>query len=84
MRVVDGFQTSQLLQILPSDFKVIKVDIDSLKDVTLRRLCRDIEVQHQQDQVQLSDRVGYEERLEQVLNDGLWDTTDLDKTLLVL
>ena len=84
MRVVDGFQTSQLLQILPSDFKVIKVDIDSLKDVTLRRLCRDIEVQHQQDQVQLSDRVGYEERLEQVLTDGLWDTTDLDKTLLVL
>ena len=84
MRVADGFQTSQHLQILPSDFKVIKVSTDSLKDNTLRRLCRDIERQHQLEEVTLSDRVSYEERLTQVLTDGLWETSDLDKSLLVL
>ena len=84
MRVVDGFQTSQLLQKLPADFRVIQVKIETLKDNTLRRLCRDIETQHDLEQVSLSDRVSYEERLVQILTDGLWETADLDKTLLVL
>lgn len=84
MRVADGFQCSQLLQKLPADFRVIKVDIESLKDNTLRRLCRDIESQHQLEQVQLSDRISYEERLIEVLTDALWDTSDLDKSLMVL
>ena len=51
MRVVDGFQTSQLLQKLPADFRVIQVKIETLKDNTLRRLCRDIETQHDLEQV---------------------------------
>ena len=84
MRVVDGFQTSQMLQKLPADFRVIQVKLESLKDNTLRRLCRDIETQHELEQASLSDRVSYEERLVQILTDGLWETTDLDKTLLVL
>ena len=84
MRVVDGFQTSQLLQKLPADFRVIQVKIETLKDNTLRRLCRDIETQHELEQASLSDRVSYEERLVQILTDGLWETADLDKTLLVL
>ena len=69
---------------MPSDFKVIQVSIESLKDNTLRRLCRDIERQGQFEEASLSDRISYQERMIQVLTDDLWDTTDLDKSLLVL
>ena len=84
MKVVNVFQTSQLLQELPADFKVIQVSIESLKDATFRRLCRDVEIQHKLEQIPLSDRISYEERLLQILTDDLWETHDLDKTLVVL
>ena len=84
MKVINVFEASQALQKLPAEFKVIKVELESLKDNTLRRLCRNLEDQHDMSQVSLTDRVSYEDRLVQVLTDGLWDITDINQTMLVL
>ena len=84
MRVSNRFQISQALSKLPNDFKVIKVDIESLKDHTVKRLCRDIEKQLNLQPAQIYDRIGYEEHLKQILTDELFETDDLDRQLVVL
>ena len=86
MRVSNKFQTSQNLIKLPNDFKVVKVDFKSLKDNTVRRLCRDIETQLGLDPVVIkeNDRMDMEEYLVKILNDELWDTRDLKTSIVVL
>ena len=86
MRVSNKFQTSQNLIKLPNDFKVVKVDFKSLKDNTVRRLCRDIETQLGLDPVVIkeNDRIDMEEYLVKILNDELWDTRDLKTSIVVL
>ena len=84
MRVSSPFQISQYLSKLPDDFKVIKVDLESLKDNTLRRLVRDIENQLGLENAVVNDRISHEERLKQILNDDLFETNDLSSTLIVL
>ena len=85
MKVTDSFQAARALQRLPDDFKLVQVSTESLKDNLWRRLCRSIEEQIGLDQAQLDhDPVSYLEYLNRILNDQLWDTTDLSKTLIVL
>ena len=86
MRVSNKFQTSQNLIKLPNDFKVVKVDFKSLKDNTVRRLCRDIEAQLGLEPVVIkdNDRMDMEEYLVKILNDELWDTRDLKTSIIVL
>jgi len=90
MLVTNKFQTSLYRNGLPSDFEVVKVDLESLKDSTLRRLLRDLEKQLELEQAKLldADREKSEEYLIKILNDQLFDTkdikTDRTKTLIVL
>ena len=85
MKVTDSFQAARALQRLPDDFKLVKVNSESLKDNLWRRLCRSVEDQLGLDQAQLDhDPVSYLEYLKKILSDQLWDTTDLSKTIIVL
>ena len=90
MLVTNKFQTSLYRNGLPSDFEVVKVDLESLKDSTLRRLLRDLEKQLELEQAKLleTDRESSEEYLVKILNDQLFDTKDIKsdrtKTLIVL
>ena len=85
MLVTNRFQTSKYLEELPSDFKVIKVELNSLKDNTLRRLCRDLEKQTKKDPVKLDeDRLFLETYLKEILEREYFDTTDISSTLIVL
>ena len=85
MKVTDSFQAARALQRLPDDFKLVKVNSESLKDNLWRRLCRSVEEQLGLDQAQLDhDPVTYLEYLKKILSDQLWDTTDLSETIIVL
>lgn len=85
MQVTNRFQALQYLKKLPSDFTTVKVDVQSLKDNSLRKLCRDLEKQLEVEQTNLNyDRVLYEEYLIKLLDDERFDTKDLEKSLIVL
>ena len=90
MLVTNKFQASLYRNGLPSDFEVVKVDLESLKDSTLRRLLRDLEKQLELEQAKLldTDRESSEEYLVKILSDQLFDTKDIKsdrtKTLIVL
>ena len=61
MQVTNRFQALQYLKKLPNDFTTVKVDVESLKDKSLRRLCRDLEKQLKVEQANLNyDRETYE------------------------
>ena len=76
MLVTNKFQASLYRNGLPSDFEVVKVDLESLKDSTLRRLLRDLEKQLELEQAKLldTDRESSEEYLVKILSDQLFDT----------
>ena len=83
--VTNRFQASQYLQKLPDDFKTVKVNVDSLQAQVLRRLCRAIEKQFAKQQANLNyDTSDYGEYLKELLEEQLFDTKDLSKTLVVL
>lgn len=85
MQVTNRFQALQYLKNLPNDFTTVKVDVESLKDKSLRRLCRDLEKQLQVEQANLNyDRETYEEYLKKLLDDERFDTRDVTISLVVL
>ena len=92
MQVTNKFQVSVYKNGLPTDFEVVKIDLESLKDSTLRRLLRDLEKQLQISQGILNeaDRDSSEEYLVKILNDEHFETNDLQgidgstKTMIVL
>ena len=85
MQVTNRFQALQYLKKLPNDFTTVKVDVESLKDKSLRRLCRDLEKQLKVEQANLNyDREVYEEYLKKLLDDERMDTRDIRISLVVL
>ena len=92
MLVTNKFQTSLYRNGLPPEFEVVKIDLESLKDSTLRRLLRDLEKQLELDQARLTeaDRDTTESYLVKILKDEHFETNDIEgtdgrtKTLIVL
>ena len=85
MQVTNRFQALQYLKKLPEDFFVVKIDTVSLKDNSLRKLCRDLEKQLEVEQSNLNyDRESYEEYLKTLLSNEGMTTEDLNKSLIVL
>ena len=84
-QVTNRFQALQYLKKLPSDFMAVKVDFQSLKDSSLRKLCRDLEKQLKLQQVNLNyEKDLYDEYLKKILDDERFDTTEIEKSLVVL
>ena len=85
MQVTNRFQALQYLKKLPEDFNAVKVDLKSLKDNSLRKLCRDLEKQLDVEQGNLNyDRESYEDYLKKLLDDERFDTKDIEISLIVL
>ena len=85
MQVTNRFQCIQYLKKLPEDFATVKVDVESLKDNSLRKLCRDLEKTLHVEQAALNySRDDYTEYLKKLLDDEQMDTKDIEKSLIVL
>ena len=85
MQVTNRFQCIQYLKKLPEDFATVKVDVESLKDNSLRKLCRDLEKTLHVEQAALNySRDDYAEYLKKLLDDEQMDTKDIGKSLIVL
>ena len=92
MLVTNKFQASIYRNGLPSDFEVVKVDLESLKDSTLRRFVRNLEKQLGLEQAKIpeADRDSTEEYLVKILKDEHFETNDIQgtggstKTIIVL
>lgn len=85
MQVTNRFQCIQYLKKLPEDFATVKVDVESLKDNSLRKLCRDLEKTLHVEQAALNySRDDYTEYLKKLLDDEHMDTKDIEKSLIVL
>ena len=70
MQVTNRFQCIQYLKKLPEDFATVKVDVESLKDNSLRKLCRDLEKTLHVEQAALNySRDDYTEYLKKLLDD---------------
>ena len=85
MQVTNRFQCIQYLKKLPEDFATVKVDVESLKDNSLRKLCRDLEKTLHVEQAALNySRDDYTEYLKKLLDDEQMDTKDIGISLIVL
>ena len=85
MQVTNRFQALQYLKKLPEDFYAVRVDVESLKDNSLRKLCRDLEKQLEVQQANLeNDREFYEGYLKTLLDKEGFNTRDLSISLIVL
>ena len=85
MQVTNRFQALQYLKKLPSDFTTVKVNVESLKDKSLRKLCRDLEKQLDVEQANLNyERETYDDYLKKLLDDERMDTKDIHISLIVL
>ena len=83
--VTNRFQASQYLHKLSNDFKTVKVNLEALQAQVLRRLCRDIEKQFGKHQANLNyDTEDYVEYLKDLLDEQLFDTKDILKSIVVL
>ena len=85
MQVTNRFQCIQYLKKLPEDFATVKVDVESLKDNSLRKLCRDLEKTLHVEQAALNySRDDYTEYLKKLLDEEQMDTKDIGISLIVL
>ena len=85
MQVTHRFQALQYLKKLPEDFNTVKVDLKTLKDNNIRKLCRDLEKQLDVEQGNLDyDRESYENYLKMLLDNERFDTKDIQISLIVL
>ena len=85
MQVTNRFQALQYLKKLPEDFNTVKVDLKTLKDNNIRKLCRDLEKQLDVEQGNLDyDRESYENYLKMLLDNERFDTKDIQISLIVL
>ena len=83
--VTNRFHASIILKQLPADFSLIKVDVESLRNSSLLKLCREMEKQLLVEEAHIKkDKNAYQRYLKRLLDNEKFYTEDLMKFLVVL
>ena len=83
--VTNRFHASIILKQLPADFSLIKVDVESLRNSSLLKLCREMEKQLLVEEAHIKkDKNAYQRYLKRLLDNEKFYTDDLMKFLVVL
>ena len=83
--VTNRFHASIILKQLPADFSLIKVDVESLRNSSLLKLCREMEKQLLVEEAHIKkDKNAYQRYLKKLLDNEKFYTDDLMKFLVVL
>lgn len=83
--VTNRFHASIILKQLPDDFSLIKVDVKSLRNSSLLKLCREMEKQLLVEEVHIKkDKNSYQRYLKKLLDNEKFYTDDLMKFVVVL